>query len=1018
LFCWSLSRFALICLFPTLAGAAPRQVIQGHIPAVAVRSPVIGALPVDTPMRLAIGLPLRNQAALTALLQDLYDPASPRYQQYLSVEEFTAQFGPSVEDYQAVITFLRANGFTKIETHRNRMIVDAVGPVGTVERAFHFKMGLHQHPTEARTFFAPDTEPSLDLAVPILHIAGLDSLVVPRVASLHVEPGTGGSRPVPQTGSGAGGAYRGSDFRHAYAPGTSLTGSNQWVGLLQFDSYSKSDITSYESQAGLPNVPLYNVLIDDADGSIGGGNIEVCLDIEMAISMAPGLAGVIVYEAATNVVFADDILSRMAGDNLAKQLSASWTFPIDSIVDQVYKQFAAQGQAYFNASGDNDAYSSGVSTPCDHPWVTSVGGTTLTMSGTGVAWQSETTWNRGGGAGTGGGISASNAIPSWQQGISMSSNLGSTTLRNIPDVAMVAESVEVIYGGGQQATVGGTSIATPLWAGFTALINQQAALRGRPPIGFLNPSVYPIGKGGSYGSTFHDITTGNNTSSSSPSHFFAVAGYDLCTGWGTPTGSNLVNALVPAYNFTLVTNVGAALVAETCTPTNGVIDAGETVTVSFGLRNAGGVPTTNLVATLLAGGGVALPSGPQTYGALPAESGITNRSFTFTASTTCGSIIAATLQLQDGTSNLGTRTFTFPTGTPIIAYATNFDGVTAPALPAGWTRAISGAVSNWITSTAFRDTLPNSAFVGEATNRGFSELISPSIAITSSSAQLAFRNFYNLECGTNLAYDGGVLEIKIGTGAFTDILAAGGTFVSGGYTFTIDPSDDNALGTRQCWSGLSPGFISTVVNLPASAAGKSIQLKWRLGTDTENALGTGGWYIDGIQVINGYTCCSGSPPSITGQPTNQTVVLGSNATFTVTATGTGPLNYQWTFAGTNLPGANASNLSLTGVQAAQAGSYQVVVTNTISAATSSVATLRVLVPPILKVAASAVSATNVSLSLSSVTGLNYTLQFKNTLTDAVWTPIPPVVTGNGGPISLNDTNNPLPPSRFYRVICN
>ena len=93
-----------------------------------------------------------------------------------------------------------------------------------------------------------------------------------------------------------------------------------------------------------------------------------------------------------------------------------------------------------------------------------------------------------------------------------------------------------------RATFGGTSCAAPLWAGFTALVNQQAAAAGQATVGFLNPALYAIGKGASYTSNFHDITTGNNFSSSSPSKFSAVAGYDLCTGWGTPNGTNLINA--------------------------------------------------------------------------------------------------------------------------------------------------------------------------------------------------------------------------------------------------------------------------------------------------------------------------------------------------------------------------------------------------------------------------------------------------------------------------------------------
>src|SRR5947209_18725049 len=160
----------------------------------------------------------------------------------------------------------------------------------------------------------------------------------------------------------------------------------------------------------------------------------------MCASMAPGLSAIIVYEGQSG----NDILNRMATDNLAKQLSASWTFGIDATTEQIFQQFAAQGQSYFNASGDSDAYSGTISTPSDDPFVISVGGTTLT-TGSGASYSSERVWNRGGNVGTGGGISTTYAIPSWQQGVNMSANSGSLTKRNIPDVAMIADNVLVIY---------------------------------------------------------------------------------------------------------------------------------------------------------------------------------------------------------------------------------------------------------------------------------------------------------------------------------------------------------------------------------------------------------------------------------------------------------------------------------------------------------------------------------------------------------------------------------------------
>ena len=300
---------------------------------------------------------------------------------------------------------------------------------------------------------------------------------------------------------------------------------------------------------------------------------------------------------------------------------------------------------------------------------------------------------------------------------------------------------------------------------------------------------------------------------------------------------------------------GAVVAAESCYPTNGAIDPGETVTANFALKNTGGANTTNLVATLQSTGGVTAVSGPQTYGALVAGGSSVAKPFTFTASGACGGAITPTLQLQDGAANLGYLTVNFQLGkyTPITMMAQNFDTVTAPALPAGWTTTTSGAQSVWVTSTAAKDTAKNAAYSPDPSSIGVNELVSPNITIASTSAQLTFRNNYNLET----SFDGGVLEIKIGSGSFTDILTAGGSFVSGGYNYTLSTIFGNPLGGRQAWSGNSGGFITTVVNLPAAAAGQSIQLKWRCGSDDSN--NGPGWYLDTISITDGsFSCCNSS----------------------------------------------------------------------------------------------------------------------------------------------------------------
>lgn len=877
---------ACLLLLLTPSARADRQVLHNHVPAVVARLQPVGRLDQARHLDLALGLPLRNRQALTNLLEALYDPASPRFRHYLTPEQFAGNFGPSEQDYEALAAWMRTNGLTVTARYPNRLLLDVNGTVADIERVFHLALRVYRHPEEDRTFYAPDTEPALDLAVPVLHLSGLDNYRLPRPALLR--PVAGPPRPRPNLGSGPDGSYLGSDFRAAYLPGVSLTGAGQAVGLLEFDGFYAGDITAYETQAGLPKVPLQTVLLDGFSGKPGSGNDEVALDIEMTISMAPGLAKVIVYEGGP-LGAGNDLLNRMATDNLAKQLSSSWTFPTDATTPQIFQQLAAQGQSFFNASGDDDAYTGAIDTPADSPYITIVGGTTLATTGPGGAWVTEAAWNWGGGQGTGGGISTTYSLPPWQQGISMSANQGSTSQRNIPDVAMVADNVFEISDNGQTSSgIGGTSCATPLWAGFAALVNQQAAAGGQPPVGFLNRALYAIGKGANYTNCFHDITAGNNTSRLSPSKFFAVAGYDLCTGWGTPTGSNLINALVSPVYVPVIAAAGLKLLAESCLPTNGAVDPGEMVTVSFALQNSGLANTTNLVATLLATNGVLAPGAPQSYGVLAAGGPAASQPFTFTPIGACGSTITTVLQLQDGPADLGTASFTLPLGkfTAWTTFAESFDGVTAPGLPPAWTTTVSGGASNWVTTAAASDSPPNSAFGAEPPYPGVGELVSPAMPILSSSAQLSFRNQYSFETSPDdvtVGYDGGVLEVQIGSGLFTDILAAGGSFAGGGYTGIIDVTDtDNPLSGRLAWTGQTSGFITTTVNLPAAAAGQSLCLKWRLGTDTGNYFGGAGWYIDSVSISDGsYACCVVPlvPPALLNPQTG-----GGNFTFSFQTT--------------------------------------------------------------------------------------------------------------------------------------
>jgi len=533
---------------PVPAGA--QQMLPGHIPHAVAASRVLDKLPDATRLNLAIGLPLRNQAELDQLLTQLADPESAQFGHYLSAEQFAAEFGPTEHDYQALIQYAHENGLVVTGTHPNRVLLDVSGQVSEIEKVLHVKVMEYQHPVRGR-FYAPDREPSLDLAVPVLDISGLDNFVLPHPMSLKNIPLSEARAYV--TGSGPGGYFIGKDFRAAYAPGVALTGSGQVVGLLEFDGFYAGDVQKNAAAAGLPAVPTQTVLLDGFSGAPGGSNIEVILDIMMASYMAPGLSKVMVYEGYTP----NDILNRMATDNLAQQLSSSWGYgPINATTEQIFKQYVAQGQSMLQASGDSGSYSNGVMAPSDDPNLTVVGGTSLTTAGAGGPWQSEKVWS-----GSGGGVSTTYAIPSYQQGLNMAANHGSTKMRNIPDVALTADiQMFLIQSNGQAVVVGGTSAAAPLWSGFIALANQQAAANAKPRIGFLNPLLYSIGEHNNYAADLNDITSGSNGG------FAAVTGYDLTSGWGSPAGQHLINDLTGSTgepSFSLSTSASALSVTPT-----------------------------------------------------------------------------------------------------------------------------------------------------------------------------------------------------------------------------------------------------------------------------------------------------------------------------------------------------------------------------------------------------------------------------------------------------------------------
>jgi subtilase family serine protease len=524
--------------YGTLASCLPEAVADRKA---AAMGPVGG----QQRLKLAIQLPLRNQAELTQLLHDLYDPASTNFHQYMSVSAFTERFGATAADYNKVVAWAKAKGLTVITTTPNRRLVAVEGSVDTVNRAFQVKVNNYRHPTEGRTFYSPDREPvAVGLTVPLLQITGMTNYVLPHPMLLHGAAAN-------LTGSGPSGEYLPSDMRAAYYGKGPLTGKGQSIGILSFDGYLARDVQLYYSKTGMVStVPIKNVLVGGFGGActaVGSTTSSTCddgeqvLDIVNAIGMAPGIKQILFYEGSNDT----EILNQMATDNLAKVLSSSWGWnPADAASDDpIFQEFAAQGQTFVSASGDSGEFNSSTYFfPGVDPYVTEVGGTDLTTLGPGREWSAETAWPR-----SGGGYVSGTPIPDWQQltGVINSANLGSITLRNSPDVAAEANfDNPTVINGSFVTNFGGTSFAAPRWAGFLALVNQQSVVNGRGTVGFINPALYNLGISSSRSGAFHDITSGSNPPTAGDgSGFGGVPGYDLVTGWGSPAGAGLINLL-------------------------------------------------------------------------------------------------------------------------------------------------------------------------------------------------------------------------------------------------------------------------------------------------------------------------------------------------------------------------------------------------------------------------------------------------------------------------------------------
>jgi len=561
-FCPLIFCLSLLLLPAGLLRAADRRVLPSRAAEVAARLPLVTWLPATNRLQLAIGLPLRNQDTLTNLIPKLYAPGNTNFHRYLTPAQFAEQFGPVDTDYQTVLNFVKSHHCEAVQEYGNHALVDIAGTVADIQNMFQVSLGYYRHPTEDRMFFAPAGTPTIESGVPISYVVGLDNYSKPQPNAREVQGRSRNPQPGAYNGSGTNNLYLAADLRNAYVPGVPLEGAGQVVGLVEYVGYTPGDVVEYESLAGLVNPPpVLPIVLAGAPGvpctNCGSFNLEVALDIDMVLAMAPKLDEVLVVEGTSDV----DVMNELAtlvnsstGKPLVNQISSSWTLSIDAECIPRLWQMAAQGQTFFLCSFDAGAPTSGIqSSVTDQNYLTMVGGTELSMNGVGASWQSEVVWGppyTGTNGGSTGYIETGLPIPNYQKEVNTTANGGSSTYRNVPDVAMCADWIEIVdtvtYSNrtartGNITGAAGTSAAAPLWAAFTALVNEQAG--NVPPIGFLNPALYDLAQSPFYTNYFHDVISGANTNNNSPNLFFAGPGYDNCTGLGTPKGQAMINAL-------------------------------------------------------------------------------------------------------------------------------------------------------------------------------------------------------------------------------------------------------------------------------------------------------------------------------------------------------------------------------------------------------------------------------------------------------------------------------------------
>lgn len=321
-------------------------------------------------------------------------------------------------------------------------------------------------------------------------------------------------------------------------------------------------------------------------------------------------------------------------------------------------------------------------------------------------------------------------------------------------------------------------------------------------------------------------------------------------GFSASTQSN--TAVTEAFDVANALITDPFSVSDSVGDNDGYPEPGENVLLNVSITNTTGATVTGVVGNV-AGGGSA------NFGSINHNQTVTRQiAYTIPSGAPCASIHSVSITATSNVGALNPQTRSFALGVPqFTSPSQNFDSVTAPALPTGWTEVHSGSNTGFVTTTTNATSAPNAAFATLPTSTGETTLTGTA-QITSANATLSFRNRF----ATEATWDGWVLDVSIGGGPFQDILAAGGTFTSGAYTGAMNAQ--SPVGTRAAWNGTNAG-VDTVINLPASANGQTVRFNFRVFSDTSQSVTNAGVWLDNMQLTGGNFLsnygCSVAPPA-------------------------------------------------------------------------------------------------------------------------------------------------------------